>query len=64
MILFHNIVQVRTGATATTTAQFVLLLQRPVFLQATHIDVDQAKVLLLISCYQDVAWQSGGSDCD
>src|SRR5438270_3209702 len=27
MILFHNIVRVRTGATATTTAQFALLLQ-------------------------------------
>ena len=27
MILFHDIVQVRTGATATTMAQFALLLQ-------------------------------------
>ena len=27
MILFHNVVQVRTGATATTTAAFALLLQ-------------------------------------
>ena len=27
MILFHDVVQVRTGATATTTIQFALLLQ-------------------------------------
>src|SRR4051812_30130143 len=27
MVLLHNIVQVRTGATATTTAKFALLLQ-------------------------------------
>jgi hypothetical protein len=27
MILFHDVVQVRTGATATTMAKFALLLQ-------------------------------------